>query len=212
MRVLNAGAQTPQINTSSQSIILPIILFGCPKCALLYPTQVPPWAMATRSNGSLGSVAVQSFCPIPYTLRRAIPPSEEERGRSYSLLGKMALCGSWPTKPSTNCPLCFSNTPTLLPPGPLHLPFLCTGTTSPALQKSLLVVRSHHRCIGPKKAFPLSWLHLSSSAQPCPILSGWGVQSLPPAYLFQSSNHSMKLSCNFICLSPYWYQRPRTRI
>lgn len=86
--VFNAGTQTSPIKASLSSIISPIILFGCPKCALLNPTQAPPKAKATRSKGSLASVAVQSFCPVPYTRRRATPPSESRRRLVISWLAK----------------------------------------------------------------------------------------------------------------------------
>lgn len=86
--VFNAGTQASPIKASLSSIISPIILFGCPKCALLNPTQAPPKAKATRSKGSLASVAVQSFCPVPYTRRRATPPSESRRRLVISWLAK----------------------------------------------------------------------------------------------------------------------------
>lgn len=198
-----------QIKASCQSILLPIILFGCPKCALLNPTQAPPWAMATRSNGSLGSVAAQSFCPVPYTLRRAIPPSEKARGHSYFLLEKVAACRLSTTQPSTTCLLCFSNTPTLLPQG------LCTYHSFvleqiSQLSKRLLFLGLTFSAMVSERLF----LSLSSFLFPALPGSAWfprfGVSPLP--YLLQSSSHSLKLTCHFICLSPCWYQSLRTRV
>lgn len=73
------------VNPGSQHSLSPMILFGWPKCALLYPTQTPPKAMATRSTGSLESDVIQSLCPVPYTRRRAMPPSEKEKCLCYCL-------------------------------------------------------------------------------------------------------------------------------
>lgn len=142
--VFNAGTQTSPIKASLSSIISPIILFGCPKCALLNPTQAPPKAKATRSKGSLASVAVQSFCPVPYTRRRATPPSESRRRLVISWLAKQPPRTANCKPPRT--------------PGPLRRG-LCRatprpGTTFEVSKGPLAVLRSQPKCHGPGKAAP----------------------------------------------------------
>lgn len=153
--VFNAGTQTSPIKASLSSIISPIILFGCPKCALLNPTQAPPKAKATRSKGSLASVAVQSFCPVPYTRRRATPPSESRRRLVISWLAKQ------PPR-TANCK------------PPAHQA-RCAGA-SVVLP---LVLEQLSR--SPRDRLPFSGLSLSVTApeRPPPLLPGPGPASAP---------------------------------
>ena len=129
----------------------PIILFGCPKWALLNPMQAPPHAMATRSRGSLGSIAVQSLCPIPYTLRRAIPPSGKKRRLSASQVGEQLFRGHKLQKRAS--------------PLPRAAPCRArSGSQLCSLPKACLCAEASPKCPGLREPLPLT----SHRAPLCP--------------------------------------------
>lgn len=183
--VFNAGTQTSPIKASLSSIISPIILFGCPKCALLNPTQAPPKAKATRSKGSLASVAVQSFCPVPYTRRRATPPSESRRRLVISWLAKQpprtANC-----KPPAHQARCAGASVRATPR---------PGTTFEVSKGPLAVLRSQPKCHGPGKAAP-------SASRPRPRLAPSLRRSPPPARLLPSLKPTCSLFRSLITCLP----------
>lgn len=185
--VFNAGAQTPQRKASLSSIVSPITLLGCPKCALLNPTQAPPKAKATRSKGSLASVAIQSFCPVPYTRRRATPPSESTRRLRYFLVGKAAACG-----PRTANAL--RTTPAA--PGPLSSLSLVLEQLFELSKGRLVVLRSQPRCHGLGKAFRPGARRLCFPAPPPAPASPPGLRRSPLRHVYSTALASLKATCS----------------